>query len=77
MRPMFIPTRQAQLHALLIFALSLTGILSVQDSLAQTGGYTVVELTVPGEIPTRLNNLGELLEEEEVLARPKPCSGPR
>ena len=61
MRPMFIPTRQTQLHALLIFALSLTGILSVQNSLGQTGGYTVVELTVPGEIPTRLNNLGDVV----------------
>ena len=61
MRPMFIPTRQAQLHALLIFALSLAGILSAQNSLAQTGGYTVVELTVAGEIPTRLNNFGDIV----------------
>lgn len=61
MRPMFIPTRRAQIRALLIFALSLAGILSERNSLAQTGGYTVVELTVAGEIPTRLNNLGDIV----------------
>lgn len=60
---MFIPTRQVQLHSLPIFALSLllAGILSVQNSLAQTSAYTIVELTPAGEIPTRLNNLGDVV----------------
>ena len=61
MRSIFIPTPQVQLPALLIVALSLAGILSVQNSLAQPDGYTVAELTVAGEIPTRLNNFGDIV----------------
>jgi probable HAF family extracellular repeat protein len=60
---MFIPTRQVQLHSVLIFALSLSlaGILSSQNSSAQTSAYTVIEIALAGEIPTRLNNLGDVV----------------
>ena len=63
MRPMFMSIRQCHLHAILVLALSLllAEILSVQNSLAQTATYTVVEITPAGEIPTRLNNLGDVV----------------
>ena len=63
MRRMFISTGQSHLHAILVLAFSvlLAEILSVQISLAQTATYTVVEITPAGEIPTRLNNLGDVV----------------
>ncbi len=63
MRPMSVPTRQVQLQSLLVFGLSLllAGVLSAQNSLAQTAAYTVVEITPAGETPTRLNNLGDVV----------------
>ena len=63
MRPMFVQTRQVQSHSLLAFGLSLllAGILAVQTSFAQATTYTVVEITPAGEIPLRLNNLGDVV----------------
>ncbi len=63
MRTMVISIRPSHLPAMLVlaFSLLLAEILSVENSLGQTAAYTVVEITPAGEIPTRLNNLGDVV----------------
>jgi probable HAF family extracellular repeat protein len=60
---MFMPRRKRDVDVAPIIALlvALAGLVSTEQTLAQTTAYTVVELPVVGQIPCRLNNLGDVV----------------
>jgi probable HAF family extracellular repeat protein len=64
--PMFMPTRKTDLHSALTTIALLVGIAelaSTEHTLAQRTAYTVSELPLgnAGQVPCRLNNLGDLV----------------
>jgi probable HAF family extracellular repeat protein len=63
MSPLFMPKRKRDVDIAIIIALllAMAGWVSTEQTLAQTTAYTVVELPVVGQIPCRLNNLGDVV----------------
>jgi probable HAF family extracellular repeat protein len=59
---MFMPKPKPGVHILVIMALLvvIAELVSAEHSLAQTTTYTVTELPTAGQVPCRLNNLGDV-----------------
>src|SRR6476659_7366893 len=65
MKRFFVPKRKLDVHVALSTALlvAIAQLISARQTIAQTTTYTVVELSAPDEqlVPTRLNNLGDVV----------------
>src|SRR5207253_10511422 len=58
MRPLFMPKHKRDVIIALLVTIS--ELVSTEHTLAQTTAYTVSQLSAAGQVPSRLNNLGDL-----------------